>query len=43
MDGILLGYYEFCIKFDLKILFILFFGVIDCIRKLYLNYDYDNI
>lgn len=42
-DGTLLGYHEFCTKFDLKTPFTLFFGVIDCIRKLHLNYDYDNI
>lgn len=42
-DGTVLGYHEFCTKFDLKTPFTLFFGVIDCIRKLHLNYDYDNI
>lgn len=39
----MLGYNEFCTKFDLKTPFTLFLGLINCIRKLHLNYDYDNI
>lgn len=38
-----LRYHEFCTKFDLKTPFTLFLGVINCIRKIHLNYDYDNI